>query len=53
MIKYKIVDWMSNHLFIDKVFDSFEEGWDFLYEQFPDEDNFDDYYVVPIENDVL
>lgn len=49
--KYVIEDWAGNHLFKDKTFPSFEDGWEFLYEQFPnghDEEHFfDDYYVVP------
>lgn len=26
--KFIIVDWANNHLFKDKVFNSFDEGWD-------------------------
>lgn len=47
MSKYIIEDWAGNHLFKDKVFDSFEDGWDFIMEQFPDEDDLQDYYVIP------
>ncbi len=47
MPKYIIEDWAGNHLFKDKVFDSFEDGWDFIMEQFPNEDDLQDYYVIP------
>ncbi len=47
MPKYIIEDWAGNHLFKDKVFESFEDGWDFIMEQFPDEDDLQDYYVIP------
>lgn len=48
-MKYIIEDWAGNHLFKGKEFDSFEDGWDFLYNKFPnvqDEDFFDDYFVI-------
>lgn len=42
-----IEDWAGNHLFKDRTFDSFEDGWDFLMEQFPNDEDLQDYYVVP------
>jgi hypothetical protein len=47
MVEYIIEDWAGNHLFKDKVFESFEDGWDFIMQQFPDEDDLQDYYVIP------
>lgn len=43
MKKYLIRDWANNILFDAKEFDSFEEGWDFIYEIMPEphEDAFD------------
>lgn len=45
-----IKDWADNHLFRDKTFPTFEDGWDFLYQQFPEEEDLGDYYVE-LEND--
>jgi hypothetical protein len=42
-----IEDWAGNHLFKDRTFDSFEDGWDFLMEQFPNDEDLQDYYVIP------
>lgn len=47
MNKYIIVDWANNHLFRKHEFDSFDDGWTFLYEKFPDEEDLGDYYVIP------
>ena len=55
-MSYIIKDWAGNHLFRDKAFDSFEEGWEFIYtnvdnseyEQSQNEDDnvYQEYYVV-------
>ena len=53
MAKWIIKDWMGNILFKGVQFDSFEEGWDYLYvndpmpeESHPDYNSwYDDYYV--------
>lgn len=51
--KFIIIDWASNVLFNGREFDSFEDGWEFLYEHFQDVSDdeleagfFDDYFVV-------
>lgn len=51
-MKYFIKDWAGNVLFDGKTFNSFEDGWDFLYVHFadvPEKDTsdgfFDDFYV--------
>jgi hypothetical protein len=47
--KFIIKDWADNHLFRDQEFETFEDGWEFLYQKFPngDEDRtFDDLFVV-------
>ena len=52
MKKYIIIDWADNHCFTSKKFNSYEDGWNFLYCQFPKidgddrEDELDSYYVV-------
>ena len=52
-VKYHIKDWMGNILWDDRVFDSFEEGWDFIYENDPqtgdDDHYYDDYFVSEID----
>jgi hypothetical protein len=44
---------MGNILWDDQVFDSFEEGWDFIYENDPqtgdDDHYYDDYFVSEID----
>jgi hypothetical protein len=47
-MKFKIVDWMNNRMFPDKVFNTFENGWEFIYEKFPNEEDLSDYYVVDV-----
>lgn len=57
MNRWIITDWIDNHLFPEKEFDSFEDGWAFLYETFreemeKDEEFFQDYFVEPINSDI-
>lgn len=42
---YIIKDWANNVLFNAIEFTCFDDAWGFIYEQFPDEENFDDYYI--------
>lgn len=46
MKKYIIEDWAGNHLFKNKEFDSYEDGFEFLREKF-DETDLDDVFVIP------
>lgn len=58
-MKYIIKDWADNHLFQDEVFDSYEEGWEFIYENvdnsvydetLDDDDSvYQEYYVVELK----
>lgn len=51
-----IQDWAGNQLFPCKTFESFEDGWDFLYEkidnseydrtQNDNDDNYQEYFVI-------
>ncbi len=46
--KYIIKDWAGNICFHGKEFKTFEDGWAFIYEKFPngaDDGTFDDYFV--------
>ena len=45
-MKYKIIDWMSNRIFPNKTFDTFEEGWDFLQQKFKDDEDLQEYFIV-------
>lgn len=48
-----IQDWMSNHLFTDKTFDSFDEAWSYIYENVEEEyegdGTYEDYYAIEVE----
>ena len=45
--KWIILDWAYNRMFATKEFESFEDGWDFIYENIEDEDNvYEDLFVV-------
>lgn len=54
--KFIIQDWAGNHLFRDKVFNSFDDAWDFIYEnvdnsefdetQNNNDDNYQEYFVI-------
>jgi hypothetical protein len=47
--RWIIIDWANNLVNTGgATFDSFEDGWGWIYEHVPDEDNaYDDYFVVP------
>jgi hypothetical protein len=49
--RYGIVDWTYNWLFDEQKFDSFEEAWDFIHEQFPENeavDFLDEFFVLEV-----
>ena len=48
MNKYKIVDWMNNRIFPNKVFKTFEDGWEYIYNKFDNEEDHQEYFVVDI-----
>ena len=48
--KWIIMDWVYNRMFVTKEFESFEDGWEFIYENIEDVDNaYDDIFVVTKE----
>lgn len=58
MKKFIIVDEDDNHCFTAHEFDSYEDGWDFLYQRFPvihnedgtrddQEEELSSYFVIP------
>jgi len=50
MNKYKIVDWMNNRIFPNKIFKTFEDGWEYIYDKFPNEEDHQEYFVVNIKH---
>lgn len=59
-MKYIIQDWAGNRMFPDKQFDSFDDGWCFLYEEIPklypnlsekeEDDQLSEYFVIPLKS---
>jgi len=49
-----INDWAGNRLFPDKIFDTFEGGWEFIYdnvsEEYEGDGTYDDLYVEPLKD---
>ena len=41
-----IRDWAGNRMFPDREFDTFEDGWEFIRGQFPNEEDWEEIYVV-------
>lgn len=54
-MKFVIKDWANNVCFKGQEFDDFEAAWDFIYEQYPDNDGsdgtFDEYFVEATGSD--
>lgn len=50
---YIIEDWACNRIFPDKKFDTFEEAWDYIYENikedFEDDGTYEEYFVVEVK----
>ncbi len=44
-----IQDWAGNHMFPSQTFNTFEDGWEFVREKFPDEKDWEDIFVVKNE----
>jgi hypothetical protein len=49
-MKYKIIDWAGNVCFHGKTFPDFEDAWGFIRETCPDEEDWQEYSVIPAEN---
>jgi len=48
---FKLIDWTGNEL-TDIRFNSFESGWEYIYENFEDtDDQYDDLFIVKVEGD--
>ncbi len=43
---YRVYDWTGRELTDFGTFSDFDEAWAAIYAKFPNEDNFDDYYVL-------
>ena len=52
--KFAIYDWAGNRLFKDELFDTFEDGWTFIYmnvsEEYEGDGAYDDLYVEPLKD---
>ena len=48
-MKYKIMDMFGNRLFPNKVFESFESGWSYIYDHVKDEEEHQDLFVVDLK----
>lgn len=46
MKKYIIIDWAYNHLFQDQTWDTSEEAWDFLLQNFMNDNDLQEYNVI-------
>ena len=46
--QYKIVDWMNNRIFPNKVFKSFEDEREYIYKKFDNEEDHQEYFVVDV-----
>jgi len=44
-----IKDWAGNKPFPDKKFKTFQDAWEFIYGKFPDEEDWQEFYVVEDE----
>ena len=45
--KWIVQDWAGNRMYPDREFDGFEDGWEFVRTDHPDEKDWEDIYVVP------
>lgn len=46
---FKIEDWAGNTMFNGKEFETFDDGWCFIYEHIVDKDNaYDDVFVIAV-----
>lgn len=48
--KWMIQDWTGKRLFPDKEFDSYQDGWDFVLENFKTDEDAEEIYVVRTDN---
>ncbi len=44
---FKIEDWAGNRMWPDKTFNTFEDGWEHIRTNVKDENDWQEYYVVP------
>jgi hypothetical protein len=46
--QYIIIDWAHNHLFTEKVFNSISDASNFLLQQFPNDNDLQEYYIIKL-----
>jgi hypothetical protein len=44
--KWIIQDWTGKRKFPDKTFSTFEDGWGFIRERFPNEEDWQEFHVI-------
>ncbi len=48
-MKWIIKDWAGNKLYKEREFDTFDDAWDLIRADHPDEEEHQEFYVVPVE----
>ncbi len=46
---WMIQDWAGNRMFGDQTFATFQDGWEFIRDKFPDEEDWQEMFVVPTQ----
>ncbi len=44
--RWMIEDWAGNRVYPDRTFDTYEDAWEFIREQHPNEDDWQEFEVV-------
>lgn len=44
-MSYILIDWAGNRLSED-TFETFEDGWEYIYENYENEEDYEDLYIV-------
>ena len=50
-MEYKIVDWTGKHLFSNKIFNDFEDTWEFIDSLEPQEEEYKELFAIPVEEE--
>lgn len=48
--QFIIKDWANNEIAPGETFESFEDGWSWIYENIQDEEMFQDLYIEEVES---
>jgi hypothetical protein len=50
-MKFFIQDWAGNRLDAHGTFETFEDAWGYIYEHWPNEEDWQELYVVPTKGE--